>query len=45
MQVIYHCTNTLRLRSSLQQVESRDLLIEVCSWLVATARDTFSQYG
>jgi hypothetical protein len=26
-------------------VEDRDLFTEVCSWLEATARDTFFQHG
>nr|XP_051181420.1 uncharacterized protein LOC127295499 [Lolium perenne] len=43
--VIYRCTNTLRLWSSLQRVEHRDLFTEVCSRLEATARDTFSLHG
>jgi hypothetical protein len=43
LQVIYRCTNTLRLWLSLQQVENRDMFIEV------TTRDYggrhFSQHG
>ena len=45
MQVIYKCTGTLRLWSSLQRVENRDLFTEVCTRLEATARDTFTQHG
>ena len=37
MQVIYRCTGTLRLWSSLQRVENRDLFTEVCTRLEATA--------
>jgi hypothetical protein len=45
LQVIYRCTSTLRLWSSLQKVEHHDMFTEVCSPLEATARDTFSQHG
>jgi hypothetical protein len=45
LQVIYRCTNTLHLSSSLQRVEHRDLFTEVCAWLEATARNTFIQHG
>jgi oligoribonuclease NrnB/cAMP/cGMP phosphodiesterase (DHH superfamily) len=45
LQVIYRCTSTLRLWLSLQRVENRDLFMEVCARLEATARDTFSQHG
>jgi hypothetical protein len=45
LHVIYWCINTLRLWSSLKQVESRDLFMEVYSQLEATAMGTFSQYG
>jgi hypothetical protein len=45
LQVIYRGINTLRLWSSLQRVEDRDLFTEVCTRLETTARDTFSQYG
>jgi hypothetical protein len=44
LQVIYRGTNNLRLWSSLQRVENRDLFTEVCTRLEATARDTFSQH-
>jgi hypothetical protein len=45
LQVIYQCTRTLRLWSSLQKMENRDLFMEVCSQLEATTRDTFSLHG
>ena len=45
MQVIYKYTGTLRLWSSLQRVENRDLFTEVCTRLEATARNTFTQHG
>jgi hypothetical protein len=45
LQVIYRAIGTLRLWSSLQRLEDRDLFMEVCTCLEATARDTFSQYG
>jgi hypothetical protein len=45
LQVIYRGINTLRLWSSLQRVEDRDLFTEVCTRLETTARDTFSQHG
>jgi hypothetical protein len=45
LQVIYRGISTLRLWSSLQRVEDRDLFMEVCARLEATTRDTFSQYG
>jgi hypothetical protein len=45
LQVIYRCTGTFRLWSSLQRVEHRGLFTEVCAWLEALARDTFSQHG
>jgi hypothetical protein len=44
LQVIYRCIYTLCLWSSLQRVEDRDLFMEVCARLKATARDTFSQH-
>jgi hypothetical protein len=44
-QVIYQCNGTLRLWSSLQRVEHRDLFMEVCTRLETTARDTFSIMG
>jgi hypothetical protein len=31
--------------SSLQRPQDRDLYMEVCAWLKATARDIFSQHG
>jgi hypothetical protein len=37
-------TGTLRLRSSLQQVENHILFIEVCAWLEDMTRDTFFQH-
>jgi hypothetical protein len=45
LQVIYRCTNTLRLWSSLQRVEHRELFTEVYSRLEAMARDIFSLHG
>ena len=45
MQVIYRCTNTLRLWSALQRVENRDLFTDVCTRLEDAARDTFTQHG
>jgi hypothetical protein len=45
LQVIYRGISTLRLWSSLQRVEDRDLFTEVCARLEATARDTFSNMG
>jgi hypothetical protein len=42
LQVIYRGINTLRLSSSLQRVEDRDLFMEVCTRLETTAMDTFS---
>jgi len=43
--VIYRCNGTLRLWSSLQRVEHRDLFMKVCTRLETTARDTFSIMG
>jgi hypothetical protein len=45
LQVIYKAIGTLRLWSSLQRLEDRDLFMEVSARLEATARDTFSQHG
>jgi hypothetical protein len=45
LQVIYRVIGTLRLWSSLQRPQDRDLYMEVCARLEATARDTFSQHG
>jgi hypothetical protein len=45
LQVIYRAIGTLRLWSSLQRLEDRDLYMKVCAWLKAMARDTFSQHG
>jgi hypothetical protein len=45
LQVIYRCTGTLRLWSSLQRVEHRGLFTEVYARLENTARDTFSLHG
>jgi hypothetical protein len=45
LQVIYRAVGTLRLWSSLQRPQDRDLYMEVCAHLEATARDTFSQHG
>jgi hypothetical protein len=45
LQVIYWCTRTPRLWSSLQKVEHRYLFTEVCSRLETTARDTFCLHG
>jgi hypothetical protein len=44
LQVIYRAIGTLRLWSSLQRLEDRDLFTEVCAHMEATARDTFSQH-
>jgi hypothetical protein len=45
LQVIYRCTSTLRLWSPLQRMENRDLFMEVCTLLEATARDIFCPHG
>jgi hypothetical protein len=45
LQVIYRAIAILRLWSSLQRLEDRDLYTEVCARLKATARDTFSKHG
>jgi hypothetical protein len=45
LQVIYRCTGILRLWSSLQRVEFRDLFTEVCVRLEDTARDFISLHG
>jgi hypothetical protein len=45
LQVIYKCTDTLRLWSPLQRLENRDLFTEVCTQLEATARDIFPHMG
>jgi hypothetical protein len=45
LQVINRCTVTLRLWSPLQRLENRDLFMEVCTRLEATARDIFSPHG
>jgi hypothetical protein len=45
LHVIYRCTNSLCLWSSLQRVENCDLFMEVCARLEATAIDIFSQHG
>jgi hypothetical protein len=45
LQVIYRCTGILRLWSPLQRMENRDLFMEVCTRLKATARDTFFLHG
>jgi hypothetical protein len=42
LQVIYRAIGTLRLWSSLQCLQDRDLYTEVCARLEATASDTFS---
>jgi hypothetical protein len=44
-QVIYRAIGTLCLWSALQRPRDRDLYMEVCARLKATARDTFSQPG
>jgi hypothetical protein len=41
LQVIYRGISRLRLWSSLQRVEDRDLFTKVCARLEATTRDTF----
>jgi hypothetical protein len=45
LQVKYRAISTLSLWSSLQRMEDRDLHMEVCARLKATARDTFSYHG
>ena len=45
MQVIYRCTATLRLWSSLQRVEHRDIFSEVATRLETAARDFLSWHG
>jgi hypothetical protein len=45
LQVIYRCIGTLRLWSPLQRMKNRDLFMEVCTRLEATARDIFSLHG
>jgi hypothetical protein len=45
LQVIYRCTAMLRLWSSLQRLEHRDLFTEVSTRLEATARDIFPHMG
>jgi hypothetical protein len=45
LQVIYRAIGTLRLWSSLQWLEDRDLFTEVCTRLEAISRNTFFQYG
>jgi hypothetical protein len=45
LQVIYRAIGIPHLWSSLQRLEDRDLYMEVCARLEATARDTFSQHG
>jgi hypothetical protein len=45
LHVIYRCTGTLCLWSSLQRMENRDLFTEVCTRLEATVRDIFSHMG
>jgi hypothetical protein len=45
LQVIYRCTGILCLWSPLQRMENRDLFMEVCTQLKATARDTFFLHG
>jgi hypothetical protein len=44
LQVIYWGISNLRLWSSLQRVEDRDLFMEVCACLEATTRDSFSRH-
>jgi hypothetical protein len=45
LQVIYRFIGILCLWSPLQRMENRTLFIEVCTWLEATATDTFSLHG
>jgi hypothetical protein len=47
LQVIYRCTGILRLWSPLQRMDHRDLFMEVCTQLEATARREilFSLHG
>jgi hypothetical protein len=45
LQVIYKAIGILRLWSALQRPQDRNLYMEVCARLEATARDTFSQHG
>jgi hypothetical protein len=44
MQVIYRCTALLRLWSSLQRSEDRDLFTEVSTRLKETAKDFITQH-
>jgi hypothetical protein len=44
LQVVYKCTDIIRLWSPLQRMENRDLFTKVCTWLEATARNTFSPH-
>jgi hypothetical protein len=45
LQVIYRAISTIRLWSSLQCPEDRDIFTEVCACLEAKRTDTFSQHG
>jgi hypothetical protein len=45
LQIIYMCTNMLRLWSPFLRMENWDLFMEVCTRLEATVRDTFSEHG
>jgi hypothetical protein len=45
MQVIYRCMALLRLCSSLQRLEDRDLFTEVSTWLKDTAKEFINQHG
>jgi hypothetical protein len=45
MQVLYRCTALLRLWSSLQRLQDRDLFMEVSTRLEGTARELFTRHG
>ena len=45
LQVLYRCTHTLRVWSTLHRAEYRDLFMEVCTRLEDTARDFFTRHG
>jgi hypothetical protein len=45
LQVIYRCTDILRLWSPLQRVKNHNLFTEICTRLEATERDIFFLHG
>ena len=45
LQVLYRCTNTLRMWSTLQRAGHRGLFTEACARLEGAVRDIFSQHG